>query len=97
MERADAGAEVGNGFDAAGGLHRNRQLEGLAGMVHGSVEVDVTPGEGGAGECGSAQGAPAGSLLVSCLGGGAAERRAKRADSTGREISPNALAHSPAR
>ena len=55
MERADAGAEVRDGLGAAGGLHRDRQLEGLAGVVHGSVEVDATPSECGSGECGSTQ------------------------------------------
>ena len=61
MERADAGAEVRDGLGAAGGLHRDCQVEGLLGVVHGNVEIDVTPGEGGSGECSSTQGTPAGS------------------------------------
>ena len=60
MERADAGAEVRDGLGAAGGLHRDCQVEVL-GVVHGNVEIDVTPGEGGSGECSSTQGTPAGS------------------------------------
>ena len=69
VERLDAGPEVGDGFGAAGRLDGEGEVQGPVGVVHRGVKIDVTGGEGGSGQGGSAQCTATGPVLVAGFGG----------------------------